>query len=121
MILNNSLTLEAVSGETFDLSSFDFSYNSGDLIPRDVGISVVTSLGQTVDSTLSLVGDFALDTYDATGQFSDIVSFTITNLSGTTMAVDNFVVTAAVPIPAAAWLFGSALAGLGWLRRKQSA
>jgi hypothetical protein len=23
-----------------------------------------------------------------------------------------------VPIPAAVWLFGSALAGLGWLRRK---
>jgi hypothetical protein len=26
----------------------------------------------------------------------------------------------AVPVPAAAWLFGSALAGLGWLRRKQT-
>ncbi|NND53340.1 MAG: VPLPA-CTERM sorting domain-containing protein [Gammaproteobacteria bacterium] len=26
----------------------------------------------------------------------------------------------AVPIPAAAWLFGSALAGLGWLRRRQT-
>jgi hypothetical protein len=26
----------------------------------------------------------------------------------------------AVPIPAAVWLFGSALAGLGWLRRKQA-
>ena len=26
----------------------------------------------------------------------------------------------AVPIPAAAWLFGSALAGLGWIRRKQT-
>jgi len=26
-----------------------------------------------------------------------------------------------VPVPAAAWLFGSALAGLGWLRRKQTA
>ena len=25
-----------------------------------------------------------------------------------------------VPVPAAAWLFGSALAGLGWLRRKQT-
>lgn len=25
-----------------------------------------------------------------------------------------------VPIPAAAWLFGSALAGLGWIRRKQA-
>ena len=27
---------------------------------------------------------------------------------------------ALVPIPAAAWLFGSALAGLGWIRRKQA-
>jgi hypothetical protein len=27
----------------------------------------------------------------------------------------------AVPVPAALWLFGSALAGLGWLRRKQKA
>jgi hypothetical protein len=27
----------------------------------------------------------------------------------------------AVPVPAAVWLFGSALAGLGWLRRKQTA
>lgn len=27
---------------------------------------------------------------------------------------------AAVPVPAAVWLFGSALAGLGWLRRKQT-
>ena len=27
---------------------------------------------------------------------------------------------AAVPIPAAVWLFGSALSGLGWLRRKQT-
>jgi hypothetical protein len=26
----------------------------------------------------------------------------------------------AVPIPAAVWLFGSALAGLGWMRRKQT-
>ena len=33
--------------------------------------------------------------------------------------VDNITVNV-VPIPAAAWLFGSALAGLGWLRRKQS-
>jgi hypothetical protein len=30
---------------------------------------------------------------------------------------DTFAITA-VPIPAAVWLFGSALAGLGWMRRK---
>lgn len=32
--------------------------------------------------------------------------------------VDNIVVGAAVPIPAAVWLFGSALAGLGFMRGK---
>ena len=31
------------------------------------------------------------------------------------------VTASAVPVPAAVWLFGSALAGLGWVRRKQSA
>jgi hypothetical protein len=36
-------------------------------------------------------------------------------------SIDNIVVGAAVPVPAAVWLFGSALAGLGWMRRKQTA
>jgi hypothetical protein len=36
-----------------------------------------------------------------------------------TIYIDNVSVQA-VPIPAAAWLFGSALAGLGWMRRKQT-
>jgi hypothetical protein len=36
------------------------------------------------------------------------------------MLIDDFVVSGnAVPIPAAIWLFGSALAGLGVLRRKK--
>jgi hypothetical protein len=30
------------------------------------------------------------------------------------------VTTSTVPVPAAVWLFGSALAGLGWMRRKQT-
>ncbi len=34
--------------------------------------------------------------------------------------IDNVSVSV-VPIPAAAWLFGSALAGLGWLRRRSAA
>ncbi len=32
----------------------------------------------------------------------------------------TWVKSSVVPIPAAVWLFGSALAGLGWLRRKQT-
>ena len=35
------------------------------------------------------------------------------------MAFTNFELTSEVPIPAAAWLFGSALAGLGVVRRKK--
>lgn len=38
--------------------------------------------------------------------------------AGTVAQIDNINVSA-VPIPAAVWLFGSALAGLGWLRRKR--
>jgi len=38
--------------------------------------------------------------------------------SGASTYLDNVVITTA-PIPASAWLFSSALAGLGWLRRKQ--
>jgi hypothetical protein len=34
-------------------------------------------------------------------------------------SIDNFSASV-VPVPAAVWLFGSALAGLGWLKRKQS-
>jgi len=34
-------------------------------------------------------------------------------------AIDNIQVNV-VPIPAAVWLFGSALAGLGWIKRKQT-
>jgi hypothetical protein len=34
--------------------------------------------------------------------------------------VDNVMLGTAVPIPAAVWLFGSALAGLGWMRRKKT-
>ena len=37
-----------------------------------------------------------------------------------TYAMTGTITSSVVPIPAAVWLFGSALAGLGWLRRKQS-
>jgi hypothetical protein len=42
--------------------------------------------------------------------------------SGNHFVMDNFTFTSTVvPIPAAVWLFGSALAGLGWMRRRKTA
>ena len=59
--------------------------------------------------------------------FTDGISGHITNsqtlgfasTSGATIAIDNFGAQV-VPVPAAVWLFGSALGLLGWMRRKAS-
>jgi len=42
------------------------------------------------------------------------------NLNGIAIDDVRVTLTSAMPIPAAVWLFGSALAGLGWMRRKQT-
>ena len=45
-------------------------------------------------------------------------------LTGAATGMDRVIVSGlvtAVPIPAAVWLFGSALVGLGWFRRSQAA
>ena len=41
------------------------------------------------------------------------------SLSGGLMNLEAGMSSSVVPIPAAVWLFGSALAGLGWMKRKQ--
>jgi hypothetical protein len=48
--------------------------------------------------------------------WSSIDSLQIVN-SGSQWVMDDFTYSV-VPIPAAVWLFGSALAGLGWIRKK---
>ena len=62
-----------------------------------------------------------------TAGVSDFTLGASNTLSGGTAAIQDqgFTVvayevspTTAVPIPAAVWLFGSALAGLGWFKRK---
>jgi hypothetical protein len=60
-----------------------------------------------------------------TGDWLNLISVTFYaegngfGFGSATVELDNIVVSA-VPIPAAVWLFGSALAGLGWMRRKQT-
>jgi len=67
----------------------------------DLYIQFDTPLLPHIDpTTIGIIGDAQTD-YDRL----DIATASLTH---------------AVPVPAAAWLFGSALAGLGWMRRKQT-
>ena len=96
------------------------------------------------DATIGFNGEGTLGDFDANAQVAGYLNSGVTNvifnqqtLTGATNAqvIDitspfstvngvgiegsNFVATSAVPVPAAAWLFGSALLGLGVVRRKK--
>ena len=81
---------------------------------RDVAINQTISFGALNGSILFDNATFGytspLNNYFTGGGSADI---------GGIEAVDNVQVNI-IPIPAAVWLFGSALAGLGWMRRKQT-
>jgi hypothetical protein len=64
----------------------------------------LTDNGGVITMNLGNSGELLNQTIEGNTEFSYLTTGTIS----------------AVPVPAAAWLFGSALAGLGWLRRKQT-
>ncbi len=108
--------MSSISGAVFDLLSFDISevfFGVGDTVE----FFGFTATGGVVNRTIS-IQSYTLD--------SLVFDSTWTNLerleahagaSPSALALDNIVVNI-VPIPAAVWLFGSALVGLGWIRRK---
>jgi hypothetical protein len=84
--------------------------------------------GGTVSKSITIT-DFATTTGGSStavifdGSRVDLTAVDISFVPGDGFEVsliDNVTVSA-VPVPAAVWLFGSGLAGLGWLRRKQAA
>ena len=89
--INSLLNLEGVTGTVLSASTGAiYEVNYGGA----TGNGIVTSKASTTDWG---------DSQFATGGFHD---------KSTAWSV--------VPVPAAVWLFGSALAGLGWMRRKAS-
>ena len=109
------VTMTQLNGQDFDLLSLDvlqgatsfmqiFGYNDG---------------LQTYSTSVNITGGFFMnEVLNWTGV--DEVLFFQPWTRPNSIGIDNLVVNV-VPIPAAVWLFGSALVGLGWLRRRQTA
>jgi hypothetical protein len=97
-----------------DLNIFGYDSNGNEIAslfvapPRDDSPSAWTNL--SFDDNWNSVHRVVLNSQRNSSQWGTFYHYP---------KIDNFAATA-VPIPAAAWLFGSALAGLGWMRRKQS-
>jgi hypothetical protein len=107
-----NIGLARTNGEAFSLDAVDFgSWGPG----NDLAVVGYLAAGGTLQ--FDLVSGAEPSTVNFSQAWAGLASveFIAVNVPG---LLDNIVVNS-VPIPAAVWLFGSALAGLGWLRRKQ--
>jgi hypothetical protein len=111
---NSTISIVADSGLRFSIDSLDASslYNTA----GDLTLTGTKAGGGTVSQTLTLNSD--LTSYNVTGL--GLVTNLVLSFDGSVDAapydVDNISLNA-VPVPAAVWLFASALGMLGWLRR----
>jgi len=115
--LNDGATIQPTSPGGKMLTSFDL-YTTGTPIPKNVDIGDLFSiLGGTSTTTFSK--DSSLVCGQACVTMSAILSFTLTGQDAA--GFSGKIIQAAVPLPAAALLFGSGLLGLaGALRKKLS-
>jgi len=110
----STYVMEAISGDSFSLDSLDaISLGSG------IFMTGFYAAGGTVQFNVGYPAEWTSFDLDSSWNALERVEFSMGG-DGFGASIDNLVVTA-VPVPAAVWLFGSALAGLGWMRRKQTA
>jgi len=79
--------------------------------------SGLTNAGGSVE----LVPDIGNATNSVDGGCSTFIGCAAPDINNFRLITGGRVIANVVPIPAAVWLFGSALAGLGWMRRRQTA
>jgi hypothetical protein len=125
-------TYSDISITTFSASGTQFVDQFG---TGGIRTAVRVAFSNNVDYFFGLVFENGLTNAGGTVEVVPDIGNAINSVDGGCSAflgcaapdTDNFrsitggrVIANVVPIPAAAWLFGSALAGLGWLRRKQT-
>jgi len=120
----SSTTITASEPQAFDFLSIDllvYYPNLGSGTNDVVTITGTYAGGGQVSMDLD-VYDTGFATYSFDSSWSNLSSVVFgASLLGSAISMDNMVVASRpVPVPAAVWLFGSALAGLGWMRRKQT-
>jgi len=111
---DGTIEMSALDGRLFDLASVDLS----SWYDTTLTVTGYYAAGGTVTTSFFNIGSVFLTTvnFDSSWTGLEKVAF---DSAGSPGIIDNITVQA-VPIPAAVWLFGSALAGLGWMRRRQS-
>jgi hypothetical protein len=112
-----SAVFDLVNGGPFALASFDIETQF------NLTASFVGSLsggGTVMESFLVNTGPNIFATFIPTLDFSNIVSLTLSVPSGAGVTFIDNIILSPVPIPAAAWLFGSALLGLGMVKRRKA-
>jgi hypothetical protein len=120
------LLISKADGNAFDLHSFDMAAY-GLLVVSDFTMTGQLAGGGFVETIINLTATVndaagAMQSFVFDDSWSNLSSVTISydaSFGFSSTAIDNISVST-VPIPAAVWLFGSALAGLGWMRRKST-
>ena len=119
-----TLTMSRDDGNAFAFHGLDESFSCNDTLYGDCYFTIT---GIVAGGGYVTGSGYGAGTEWGTGDWLNLQSlrfemtgYTDVGLQRSEWTVDNLQVTA-VPVPAAAWLFGSALAGLGWMRRKQTA
>jgi hypothetical protein len=109
------ISIYSQAGVSFELDSLDAESN-GELFTGQV-IGYLEG-GAIISQDFSTIGTINFDQTWVDLTSIDIL-FNLTSGPATFVvpSVDNITLQA-VPVPAAVWLFGSALVGLGWFRRK---
>jgi hypothetical protein len=114
-------TMDLLVNGTFSLDTFKMRTFTGE--DEDIVVTGYFQSGGLITRNLTITSSYA-PTYEFAAAWQGLVSIQFDTSGGSPVYVDNIVtdvVASVVPVPAAVWLFGSALAGLGWLRRKQTA
>jgi hypothetical protein len=120
-----SATMEQIEGNSFTLNSLELSSYGFFTEDRSITLTGFYTGGGSVSTVLTATTDPDNWTaYNFGSDWQNLQSLGFGALIGEpsygqSIGFDNVVVSS-VPVPAAVWLFGSALAGLGWMRRKQT-